>query len=52
LQRNGHNDLKASQINGKCLEWVDGPEGRCDLEINLMTETKTSKATEQDIRGV
>lgn len=50
--RETDNDLKVSQINGKCLEWVDGPEGRCNLEINVMTETKTSKATERDIRGV
>lgn len=47
-----HKNLKVSQINGKCPEWVDGPEGQCDLEINVMTETKTSKATERDIRGV
>lgn len=47
-----HNDLKVSQINVKCLEWVDGPEGRYDLEMNVMTETKTSKATDRDIRGV
>lgn len=41
-----HKDLKANQINGKCLEWVDGPEGQCYLEINVMSETKTWKATE------
>lgn len=27
---------------------MDGPKGQCDLEINVMTETKTSKATERE----